>query len=544
MDLGARDGKSKRRVRFVVYCSIRIIQKGIKHAARLARQILEVLLLQRCGPLEGTSLIEDNEVHLFMDKSKAVSRACIDSLYVFLRNFWDVTNVGDEYKDNWHIRKQCDLLTEQIKAYVAGGEYHREIIANVPPGTSKSTIWSVMLPVWCWLHAPHWTVIVTSYGSPVIDHSLKSRDIVTSFKFRYLFDGYYKARFGNTLRLTKNTEKDWRTTLGGQRLSFTTGGAATGKHGHLIIRDDPMSQAGAKSKAKRQQVHGFNDTTLPSRKKDKESVPTYTVMQRLHEDDTTGHELEKRPDIYHIKLPATIDNGQEVKPASWARYYHGGYLDPVRLSKTALASQLTDLGSIEYSCQYDQEPSSGSDGILKASWMVVSSEARSYNGGDLWIDGAYTANTANDPTGIALMKSDGGKLYIGKMWLNEYLELPELIKRVVQLCERYDIRKVYIEPKASGKSLGQMLNKIPGINCVEIKSYLVSKSKTERANVISAPMEAGKVVFQQGNYVEDAEYQLTRFPRAKHDEAVDLVGYGVDHYLSKRKKRRGVTIRG
>ena len=71
------------------------------------------------------------------------------SFFEFFKFFWpEISN--EELKVNWHIETLCNEL--QIMAErVANNEprlYDR--IINVPPGTSKTSICSVMFPVWCW----------------------------------------------------------------------------------------------------------------------------------------------------------------------------------------------------------------------------------------------------------------------------------------------------------------------------------------------------------------------------------------------------------
>ena len=49
---------------------------------------------------------------------------------------------------NWHLDELCDVLTK-----VSAGEISRVVI-NVPPGTMKSLLVSVLWPTWEWTRNP------------------------------------------------------------------------------------------------------------------------------------------------------------------------------------------------------------------------------------------------------------------------------------------------------------------------------------------------------------------------------------------------------
>jgi predicted phage terminase large subunit-like protein len=91
--------------------------------------------------------------------------------------------------------------------------------------------------------------------------------------------------------------------------------------------------------------------------------------------------------------------------------------------------------------------------------------------------------------------------------------------------------RCYIEPKASGKSTKQMLNSVTNIPAIEIDNYLVNEGKEARINVASPYFESKKIELLIGHWNENYKDQLKKFPKAKHDEAVDLTGYCVFHYF-------------
>lgn len=470
-----------------------------------------------------------------LEKYKAARDYCIIRFYAFIINFWEVVNT-DEYIDNWHIEYIADFLQEQWFKYMSGDEIHTNVIINIPPGMSKSTIISQMFPVWIWLHFPKAVIITTSYAPSLAnDNSIKSKDIFRSEKFQIFFQEYYKTRFGKYIYLTKDTEMDWRNNFGGVRYA-TAGGVLTGKHAHIIFRDDPMSVEQAASKTKREKIHRFNDKTLPSRKKNKERTPIYTIMQCLHEDDTTGHEMKKDKKIYRICMPCKVS--KYVNPPELKDKYINGFLDPVRLNQKVLDEQKADLGSYAFSGQYEQTPYPEEGGKIKKEWFNYCKEVELPRNltWDMWVDGAYTKDTANDPTGLMICaySESLNRLFI-RHGVCDWMEMPELLKFVPEYLAnngRSRNTKIWIEPKASGLSLKQLLNKLTKLSAINITGHLVAEGKEARLQVASPKIESGRITLVEGSWTEDFVKQICGFPNLEHDEFVDLIGYAVEEYFN------------
>jgi predicted phage terminase large subunit-like protein len=66
---------------------------------------------------------------------------------------------------------------------------------------------------------------------------------------------------------------------------------------------------------------------------------------------------------------------------------------------------------------------------------------------------------------------------------------------------------------------------------------LVQEGKEARIQSAAPKIEAGRVYLVRGAWNDVFVSQLTGFPKAAHDEAVDLIGYATEKYF--RKKRKG-----
>lgn len=473
-----------------------------------------------------------------VDPTEALAELCRRRFFRFVKEFWSVV-IPEDPVYNWHIEFLCDELQLLNENVVARKPKLYDLIINIPPGSTKSTIVTQMYNAWVWTVDPSQRFIATSYAHALsLSHSIKTRDIIASDKYKKLFP--YVA-----LKFDQQGKSDFRNTSGGQRFTTSTGGTVTGMHAHQIIVDDPINPQQADSEAERVSANTFVTSTLSSRKIDKKVTPMIIVMQRLHELDPTGTLLKKKGQtIKHISLPAEIKEGVNVIPKSLESYYVDGLLDPIRLDREVLDEAKIDLGTYGYSGQYDQNPSPAEGGEWQKSWFNIIKKAEVPQGikWQLYIDGAYTKETKNDPTGLMIAGSHAGDLYIWSS-IDKRLELPELIKFIPQHLEAstVDVKLTLVEPKASGKSIKQVLRS-KKINATEITGDMVGMSKIERARTASPYIEGGRVYLVDGSWVEPYLTQVATFPNAAHDEHVDLTSYAIDRELINVKKKTGVRV--
>jgi predicted phage terminase large subunit-like protein len=455
---------------------------------------------------------------------------CRKSFFYFVKTFWDVI-IKEKPVYNWHIEYLCTLLQEASLALVKRAPKKNDIIINIPPGSTKSTITTIMYPAWLWTQDPSLRIITNSYsGTLSIEHAVKSKDIILSDKFRMLFPEI-------EIRKDKSAKGMYENTLTGSRYVTSTGGTVTGFHAHVIINDDPQNPKQANSDVLRLAANEHTKT-LSSRKVSKSVAITITIMQRLHEDDVTGYLLKKKEDsITHICLPAEVS--EKVKPAFLKEKYIDGLLDPMRINRQVLDEAKTDLGSQGYSGQYDQSPFVEGGNIIKRDWFrkISFSSFMAIKGNTevhFFIDTAYDEKkkkTDNDPSGIIATCKIHNCLYIihGQ---KVYKEFPDLIRFIPEYASThgYDKRStIRIEPKANGKSVVHQLKEVTSLNITETPSPTDSKSTRLKAK--SPKIECGRVVLVEGEWNEEFIDEVCGFPTKTHDEHVDLLTYAIDYHL-------------
>ncbi|MFA6335807.1 MAG: hypothetical protein WCX48_09725, partial [Bacteroidales bacterium] len=266
------------------------------------------------------------------------------SLYQFLQYFWPIVSPHD-FQHNWHIQLLCDELEKLATRVSEKKPRLYDLVINVPPGSTKTITCSIMFPAWCWTKW-YWMRFITAAYSATL--SLESaeycRDLIRHPMFQQMYpeisikeDKDVKSNFKVVKREYSNDGRI-RELVGGSRYSTSVGGTLTGFHGDILIVDDPLNPTQAVSEVELKNANRWCEQTLSTRKTNKAITPTIYIMQRLHQDDPSGHILAKQKEnIRHICLPGEIRNYKgKVNPPSLVKFYKNGLLDPNRLSWSVL----------------------------------------------------------------------------------------------------------------------------------------------------------------------------------------------------------------
>lgn len=444
-----------------------------------------------------------------------------ESYYEFFKWAFLLLHPSEKFEDSFHIKYLCDLLQDEQIRIEERREKTEDLIINIPPRTSKSLIVSVAFNAWVWTREPSYKFICISYDEKLsLLNAQLCRDIIQSSEYRELFGDVF------VLRQDSNAKSFYFNNHGGYRVSKTTGSNITGFSGLYIILDDPQNPKTVASSLQREKDKSYFAQSLYNRLTPASLGLRCVVMQRLHEDDVTGYLLKSNLSNYrHVCLPAEV--AENVSPSELALKYIDGLLDPKRLGRKVLTSLKLTLGTKGFAGQYGQSPGAEEGTMVKKHWFEIVNSTQVVrdlvqNPTHFMIDSAYTSKQENDPTGIMACFERDKRLYILdaiEVWL-EFHELSAFIPKYVASMGYSYNSKIFVEPKASGKSLVQNMRASTGLNVIE--SFSPDKDKITRLNFKTPMIEAKRVVLIQGNYVENYLSQLLTFPNAVHDEFVDL----------------------
>ncbi len=293
-----------------------------------------------------------------------VRSICRESFYAFVQEFWHVV-VPETPVWNWHIKYLCDEFQKDAERVFLGLPKIHDTICNISPGTTKSTILSVMAHPWVQCRMPTARSLCGSHTQQLtFELSRKARMVERSDMYKMAFPEIQPAPDQQTKSLFMNTQ-------GGGRMACTVGGMSPmGFHAHFQIVDDPIDPQAAISEDEIASANHWMDEVIPSRKVNKEVTIMWLIMQRLHQIDPTGHLLGKgKENIRHINLPAEKD--VRVKPAHLRRLYVDGLMDPIRLSRSMLDEARIDLGEYGYAGQYRQNPVPRGGGTFKTTYIEI-----------------------------------------------------------------------------------------------------------------------------------------------------------------------------
>jgi predicted phage terminase large subunit-like protein len=416
-----------------------------------------------------------------------------------------------------HLTQIADTLQR-----VYDGEIKRLII-NIPPRYGKTELAIKMFIAWCLAKTPSSKFIHLSYSdSLALDNSSQTKEYINSDAYQRLWQ--------MSLKKDAQSKSKWFNEYGGGVYATSSGGAITGfgagsttldGFGGAIIIDDPLKPDDAFSDVKRNSVNQRYNNTIRSRVNSRET-PIIVIMQRLHEDDLSGYLLDggSGEEWTHLCLPAV----NEFKQPLWKEKHTFKELESIR-----------QANAYTFAGQYQQQPAPDEGGEWKKNWFEIIDKSEVPLNSLKWemiIDGAYTKNTANDPTGYQVGARYNND-YIILSSVDKYLELPELLKDIPTYINSLPVKVglIRIEPKASGKSLAQMIRVETSYNVTEIKTDFVNSSKIENVRATSNYIEGGRVKLIKGNWNEHFLNQVGTFPNAKHDEHVDLTCYGIEANL-------------
>lgn len=457
-------------------------------------------------------------------------------LYDFIqRGAWAVLE-RKRFIPNWHLEDLC----AHLEAVSAGDITH--LIVNVPPGTMKSLTTCVFWPAWEWTWAPHRRWLFGSYIQ-----TLATRD---SRKMRnLLLSEWYQQHWGSKVQLAsdQNLKTRFETTATGYRIAAGIH-SATGERADRVVMDDPHNIKKRESDLDRASVLDSWDTTW-SQRGSSEQAAFVVVMQRLHEQDLTGHLIDQQDaDVQwvHLEIPMEYEPDREVKPnpIGWvdARSAKGELLWPELFPEKRVKRSKKTLGIYQAAAQLQQRPTPAGGAIIRKDWWRY------------WTVLPPVFDEIIQSWDMTFLKSDDASYVVGQMWgrlraefyllwqVRDRVEFPDALEMVTDLgvvgrrhFARFAMSMAgkYVERKANGPAIVATLRrKVPGLIAIE-PSAVAAGDTPARLRAAAPYVEAGNVLipepgleygFSEGrigllyDWVPDFKLELERIPKTQHDD--------------------------
>lgn len=446
---------------------------------------------------------------------------CRKSFEFFIREAFSIINPGTEFISNWHIDLICHRLH---KVYV--GELKRLII-NIPPRSLKSTIVSVCWPAWIMGNNPSKRIICASYSQHLSDKlSIESRHLLKSSFFKDIFP---------RVKIVPDQNKKNKFILSerGFRFATSVGGTTTGEGGDILILDDPHNALDANSPKKRQKTIDWFRQSFLSRLDDKKSGVVVIVMQRLHQQDLTGFLLENNLQEWEVlKIPILADEdihyayGENSYNFKRNELLYQGHdkIDDIEKLRNA-------VGSYAFNAQYMQNPLAIGSGMLKSAWLSYYHTApRTMMEVIQSWDTAIKSGDGNSYTVCTTWCNNEGKFYLLDVYRGR-VEYPELKRKIVDLYQKWQPKKVLIEDKASGQAILQDLRQDHWT--IPLISVQVHKDKFTRFASITTLFECGRVLIPENIFWKNEyEQELLSFPNSPNDDQVDSTSQYLNYMMT------------
>jgi predicted phage terminase large subunit-like protein len=482
-----------------------------------------------------------------------------DSYYEFVQQAWPVIEGGKPFIPGWHIEAACLHMEALYRGEILN------LLMNMPPRMSKSTIVSVMFTPWVWIHNPSAQFLYTSYsGKLSLRDSRKSRQLIDS--------PWYQRRWGAGFQLVgdSNTKERFDNDKGGYRVATSVDAMATGEGGDFVIADDP-NHTKDKSEVMLEATTDWWATTMSTRVNDFVKSRRMIVQQRTDERDLSGFLLDDPETPYvHVMLPMEFEEkrrcvtvalpGTKGKPWRDPRKKEGELLCPARIDREHLDRLKKEMlrgpgGTYAIAGQLQQRPAPAEGGLIKRSyfniWRQTAFPKMEYT--ILSLDTGLTKEQTSAESvaltlGVFRDENKVPNIMLLSCW-HERVEYPELRAMAQRLANDYlddreEPRKslhpkkpslILIENKASGISLIQDLRRAG----VFAQGFDPAKlgDKMQRVWLTTPILQAGRlwVPGRAPDYKEPrswCEYVISQcitFPNAALRDAVDALSQALNH---------------
>lgn len=440
----------------------------------------------------------------------------------FQRIFFQLLQ-GDKWSVNWHHK----LIARKVEDIVAGR--CRNTVFNVPPGSGKTEMLSIHMPVWTAIKSRKVRNLNISFSDTLAKrNSRRTREIITSREFQELWPfamGVNQADEWQLLNPNGKVRAEVISRSAAGQITGSRAGYPTRDFSGLINLDDFDKPADVFSEVRRKKNHELLSNTIRSRRGNKSkdfATPIVAIQQRLHVDDSSAFMLAGGMGMQFdlVKIPALINEEyidslpewlrdecwKSVKDSEKQRGYWSYWPDNEYIGDLLA---LWDIDDYTFQSQYMQNPISlGGNVFLGDWWKFYGTEGTETEPKpDRFEYRFITADTAqkikehNDWSVFCLWGKYQDKLYLIDMVRGKW-EAPDLsLQFEAFINEAYRsnftegyLRKIYVEDKSSGTGLIQDVGKR---SPVEITALQRNKDKATRAKDAQPAVKAGRILLPE-----------------------------------------------
>lgn len=432
---------------------------------------------------------------------------------------------AQKFLPNWHHLWLC----HEVEEIIAGRRGNT--IFNVTPGSGKTEIFSIHLPIYSMINLKKIRNLNVSFADSLVKRNSKRvREIISSKEFQELWPCKFATSKDDEIQVLNSDGKVWFELISkaaGGQITGSRGGYMTDGFSGMVMLDDIDKPDDMFSKVKREKTHMLLKNTIRSRRM-KDDTPIIAIQQRLHAQDSTWFMMNNGMGIKfdQISIPALVTEEYGQSLPDWLRPHferdvlgsefveidgvkHYSFWPDKESVHDLIALREADLYTFE--SQYQQKPIALGGAVFNVDWWTYygsSLEANEphpekFDHRFITADTAQKKGELNDYTVFIEWGKKGDKVYFidGVRGKFEAPELRVQFEAFVRQCWRKNkalgvLRKIYVEDKASGTGLIQdMAKKLP----IEITPLQRDKDKVTRAMDAQPVIKAGRVVLPESH---------------------------------------------
>ena len=118
---------------------------------------------------------------------------CSRDLHYFFKEAAQVLYSGVDWQFAWYHKYLCDIFQEEVDRVNNKIVKDKDYIINIPFRSSKSTLISVILPVWIWIKNPSAQILtVSATDALAVKFSHQSKLLIESTWFKLRFGKFFE----------------------------------------------------------------------------------------------------------------------------------------------------------------------------------------------------------------------------------------------------------------------------------------------------------------------------------------------------------------
>jgi phage terminase large subunit-like protein len=460
-----------------------------------------------------------------------------DNLHDFVRLSWPVIEPKTPFKDNWHIGCVCEHLTAVTMGQIL------LLLLNMPPGTMKSFLFSVLWPTWEWIKFTHYRYLCASHDQTLSTRdSMRVRDIVES--------EWYQTRWPHVqLRTDENQKTKFATTQTGWRIATSVKGRGIGEHPHRKIFDDLHKPTEVLEPEDSDDVMSWLKNTMAQRGR---GLGAATVIggQRLADHDVFGRlDEEDQKNAVHLVLPMRYDPQIYVDLNIPATTPIVGFTDPRTIEGELLWPEMFDEEKVRQSeidldvdgaaAQLQQRPIAKKGTMFDVDLIqeITRLPDDAWQAVRYWDTAATEGGTGAQTAGVRMVKTRSMRFVITHIETGRWADPLDAMKRMAKLDGLATMIREEQEPGGSGKRIiasGDLeIRKIGAYDYAGVKKV---QDKPKAAMPLARAVR-NRIVYvlvaspeMREKWLEARE-QIKKFPKSKLKDIVDAAA-GAYNFLA------------